>query len=81
MIIKLLFGIILDKIYRLIKEKNIPDFIISINFPYILNEKILNLPKYDALNIHGSLLPKYRGGSPVVWAIINGETKCGNLSS
>ena len=37
-----------DKIYRLIKVKNIPDFIISINFAYILNEKILNLPKYAA---------------------------------
>lgn len=46
-------------------------------FGQILSKEILDLPKYGCLNIHASLLPKYRGSSPIQWAVINGEEKSG----
>lgn len=58
-------------------EKLNPDIIVVAAYGQILNEKILNLPKYGCINIHGSLLPKYRGAAPIQWSIINGEEKTG----
>lgn len=52
------------------------DFIISINYRYILPKQVIQLAQY-AINIHGSLLPKYRGRTPHVWSIINGEDYTG----
>lgn len=46
-------------------------------FGQILSEEILTMPKYGCINIHASLLPKYRGAAPIQWAIINGETVTG----
>jgi len=43
----------------------------------ILPEKLFTLPKFGSINLHGSLLPKYRGAAPINWAIINGETETG----
>ena len=43
----------------------------------ILSEQVLNIPKYGCINVHGSLLPKYRGAAPIQWSIINGEEKTG----
>ena len=40
----------------------------------ILTEDVLFLPKYGSINVHGSLLPKYRGAGPIQWSIINGES-------
>lgn len=58
--------------------KNIaPDCIVVIAFGQILKKEVLNLPKYNCINIHASLLPKYRGAAPINWAIINGETETG----
>jgi methionyl-tRNA formyltransferase len=54
-----------------------PDFIFSFYYRNLLCEAILNAAKRGALNMHGSLLPKYRGRAPVNWAIINGETQTG----
>lgn len=54
-----------------------PDLIFSFYYRHILPEAILTLPKRGALNIHGSLLPKYRGRCPVNWAIIHGEKETG----
>ncbi|MCL1995385.1 MAG: methionyl-tRNA formyltransferase [Defluviitaleaceae bacterium] len=54
-----------------------PDIIIVIAYGQILPKSLLELPKYGAVNIHGSLLPKYRGAAPIQWAIINGEQKTG----
>ena len=54
-----------------------PDCIIVAAYGQILKEEILNLPKYGCLNIHASLLPKYRGAAPINWAIINGEKETG----
>ena len=58
--------------------KNYPaDVFVVAAFGQILSKEILDMPKYGCLNIHASLLPKYRGSSPIQWAVINGEEKTG----
>jgi methionyl-tRNA formyltransferase len=54
-----------------------PDLIILTAFGQIIPQEILDIPKYKALNIHPSLLPKYRGASPIQSAILNGENETG----
>ena len=54
-----------------------PDFFFSFYYREMLKRELLEIPKYGALNMHGSLLPKYRGRVPVNWAIIKGETSTG----
>ncbi|MBI3815564.1 MAG: methionyl-tRNA formyltransferase [Nitrospinae bacterium] len=61
------------------KEYN-PDCIVVVAFGQILPKEILNLPRYGCINLHASLLPKYRGAAPINWAIINGEKKTGVTS-
>ncbi|RCS59386.1 formyltransferase [Parvibium lacunae] len=58
-------------------EELAPDFIFSFYYRKMLCQDILWIPLHGALNMHGSLLPKYRGRAPVNWAIINGETETG----
>lgn len=58
-------------------EEIAPDCIIVVAFGQILKKELLNLAKYKCLNIHASLLPKYRGAAPINWAIINGEKETG----
>lgn len=53
------------------------DIFVVAAFGQILSEEILTMPKYGCVNIHASLLPKYRGAGPIQWAIINGEQKTG----
>ena len=53
------------------------DLIAVTAFGQILPEEILNMPKYGCINVHGSLLPKYRGAAPLQWAVINGEKETG----
>lgn len=55
-----------------IKNRSI-DILISVNYLFIIKSNLITLPKKIAFNIHGSLLPKYRGRTPHVWAIINNE--------
>lgn len=55
-----------------------PDLIIVIAFGQKVGAELVNLPQKGAINVHASLLPKYRGAAPINWAIINGETKTGN---
>lgn len=57
-----------------------PDFIIVVAFGQILTEEVLDIPKYGCINLHGSLLPMYRGAAPLNWVIINGEKKSGNTT-
>jgi methionyl-tRNA formyltransferase len=52
-----------------------PDLNIVVAYGQILPSSIIYLPKYNSLNVHFSLLPKYRGASPVQWALLNGEEK------
>ena len=54
-----------------------PDFIFSFYYRHMLTGAWLSVPARGALNMHGSLLPKYRGRAPVHWAILNGETQTG----
>lgn len=54
-----------------------PDLIAVTAYGRILHAPILNLPPMGCVNVHGSLLPKYRGAAPVQWAVINGETETG----
>jgi methionyl-tRNA formyltransferase len=58
-------------------EKYTPDFIVVVAFGHIIPKKILAIPKIATINIHASLLPKYRGPAPIQWAIINEEKKTG----
>jgi methionyl-tRNA formyltransferase len=55
-----------------------PDFFFSFYYREMLKRELLEIPKHGALNMHGSLLPKYRGRVPVNWAIIHGETETGS---
>lgn len=59
-----------------LKELN-PDIVIVVAYGKILPEYILNYPKYGCVNVHASLLPKYRGAAPIQWAVINGESESG----
>lgn len=64
-----------DAVARL-KEEN-PDLIVVAAFGQILSQEVLDIPKYGCVNVHTSLLPKYRGAAPIQWAIMDGETKTG----
>lgn len=59
-----------------IKDKTV-DILLSVNYLFIIEKDLINLPSKLAFNIHGSLLPKYRGRTPHVWAIINNESNTG----
>lgn len=54
-----------------------PDVIVVVAFGQILNKPILDMPQYGCVNVHASLLPKYRGSAPIQWAVINGEKESG----
>ncbi len=54
-----------------------PDAMVVIAFGQILPKSLLELPKYGCINIHASLLPKYRGAAPIQWAVINGDEETG----
>ena len=54
-----------------------PDVIAVVAYGRILPEYILNYPKYGCINVHGSLLPKYRGAAPIQWSVLNGDEKSG----
>lgn len=54
-----------------------PDVIVVVAFGQKISSRILHLPKHKCVNIHASLLPKYRGAAPINWAIINGEKETG----
>ncbi len=54
-----------------------PDLIVTAAYGRILTKEVLDVPKYGCINVHASLLPKYRGAAPVQWALINGDSKTG----
>ena len=57
-----------------------PELIVVTAYGKILPKEILELPKYGCINIHASLLPKYRGAAPINWVLLNGETETGVTS-
>ncbi len=54
-----------------------PELILSIYYRKLLSKEILSVPRLGGLNLHGSLLPRYRGRAPVNWVLVNGETETG----
>ena len=65
--------------FKILKELN-PDLIIVVAYGQILPKHILDLPKYGCINIHASILPKYRGAAPIQWCVMNGDKKTGVTS-
>ncbi|MGV8980243.1 methionyl-tRNA formyltransferase [Clostridium sp.] len=68
-----------EEIIQVIKNLK-PDFIVVVAFGQLLPKEVLDIPKYGCINLHASLLPKYRGAAPINWCLINGETKSGNTT-
>lgn len=65
-----------EEALSLVKELN-PDCVVVVAYGKIIPSEMLKLPKFGFVNVHGSLLPKYRGAAPIQWSIIDGETKTG----
>ena len=65
-----------EEIINKIKEKN-PDIICVVAYGKLIPKEILDIPKKGCINVHGSLLPKYRGAAPIQWAVLNGDKKTG----
>ena len=65
-----------DESYEYLKSFDADIFIVAA-YGQILPQRVLDIPKYGCINIHASLLPKYRGAAPIQWCIINGETVTG----
>lgn len=76
------------KVYQPIKVRNNPEFIEEIKslapdvicvvaYGKILPKELLEIPKLGCINVHGSLLPEYRGAAPIQWAVLNGDKKTG----
>lgn len=65
-----------EEVINKIKEIN-PDLIVVVAYGKILPKEIIDIPKYKIINVHSSLLPKYRGASPIHSAILNGDTETG----
>ena len=59
-----------------LKEIN-PDVICVVAYGKIIPKEILEIPKYGCINVHGSLLPKYRGAAPIQWSVLNGDKETG----
>ncbi len=62
--------------FAIIKELN-PDLIVTCAYGQILPSELLETPRFGAINVHASLLPKYRGSAPIQWALLNGDEKTG----
>ncbi len=54
-----------------------PDVMVVVGYGQIIPQNIIDIPRFGIINVHGSLLPKYRGAAPIQWAIANGETESG----
>lgn len=66
-----------DEAFIQILKELAPDAIVVAAFGQILPREVLDIPPYGCINIHGSLLPKYRGAAPIQWAVIDGEKEAG----
>ncbi len=61
-----------EEVISCIKEQN-PDVIVVVAYGKLLPKAVLDIPRYGCINVHGSLLPKYRGAAPIQWTVINGD--------
>jgi len=66
-----------DDIWDMMQKDLVCDVAVVVAYGQILPKRILGFPKFGCLNIHASILPKYRGAAPIQWAIVNGEKKTG----
>ena len=65
-----------DSVYEAIRAQQ-PDFLFSFYFREMIQARVLDLPRLGAFNLHGSLLPRYRGRAPLNWVLVKGETETG----
>ena len=65
-----------DGVYEAIRAHH-PDFLFSFYFREMIQARFLEIPRLGAYNLHGSLLPRYRGRAPINWVLVNGETETG----
>lgn len=65
-----------EEFYQEVKALN-ADVFVTVAFGQMLPQEILDLPRYGCVNVHASLLPKYRGAAPIQWVILDGETESG----
>lgn len=68
-----------EELIKVLKDME-PDFIVVVAYGQILSKEVLDIPKYGCINLHASLLPKYRGAAPINWAIIRGDRMSGNTT-
>jgi len=68
-----------DAAYEEIKRLT-PDVVVIIAYGQIISQRLIDIPRLGWINLHASLLPKYRGAAPINWAIVNGETRTGVTS-
>lgn len=66
-----------DEAVLALLRSHAPDVIVVAAYGKILPPSVLTLPPHGCINVHGSLLPKYRGAAPIQWAVLNGETETG----
>ena len=66
-----------DGTARAVLEELKPDLLVVVAYGRILPDDILAIPTYGAINVHGSLLPRYRGAAPIQWAVLNGDEETG----
>lgn len=72
-------GLKSDEVYDRLKAEDADVFIV-VAYGRILPQRVLDLPRFGCINIHASLLPKYRGAAPIQWAVLNGEREAGVTS-
>jgi methionyl-tRNA formyltransferase len=65
-----------DEAYELF-QRLAPDVVVIVAYGQIIPARLLTIPRFGWINLHASLLPKYRGAAPIHWAIVNGETRTG----
>ena len=65
-----------DEVYERLSVMR-PDVMVVVAYGRILSQRLLDLPRYGCINVHGSLLPKYRGAAPIQWTVLNGEREAG----
>ncbi len=65
-----------DEVYAHLASYS-PELMVVVAYGKILSQRLLDLPRYGCINVHGSLLPKYRGAAPIQWAVLNGEPEAG----
>lgn len=65
-----------DEVYEKLASYQ-PDLMVVAAYGRILSQRLLDLPTYGCINVHGSLLPKYRGAAPIQWSVLNGDAKTG----